>query len=58
MESVNMRKASPRTAEPASPGGQEQREPTLAELRERAKKLDEEVRKHLEALSKMGKAGR
>ena len=56
-----MPKASPRTPGPASPGGQqqhrEQQEPTLAELRERAKKLDEEVRKHLEALAKMGKAG-
>jgi hypothetical protein len=32
--------------------------PTLAELRERAKKLDEEVRRHLELLKKQGGGSR
>ncbi|MGP3966449.1 hypothetical protein [Streptomyces sp. 6N223] len=37
---------------------QQQQLPSLAELRERQKKLDEEVRRHLEALKKAGQQGR
>jgi hypothetical protein len=41
---------------PPKPPSDEQPVPSLAELNERAKKLDEEVRRHLEALKK-GKNG-
>jgi hypothetical protein len=39
---------------PPTPPSDEQQLPTLAELRERAEKLDEEIRKHLEALKNGG----
>lgn len=43
----------PASPQPTSPeeADADQDVPTLAELRERARKLDEEVRRHLEALA-------
>jgi hypothetical protein len=54
---MNLRRTTPDDNQPQGPQGGDEL-PTLAELRERAKKLDEEVREHLRKLGHLGRTER